>query len=196
MHAFTFSPYPRSLVKPFNSDTVSVIANFAKLSQREQNLLLGKEVSSTEKEYIETNVYRMALNRLCQFIQEEKQYSLDQFDIRDLFRVIVVEPQQHSGRIRVQSGAFLVSAFHDRFERVEIERQISEIPVYAHYVSSIPYGCKPDILEDLNLFNVRKESLYPGLDESAKAITSFYEHLQAEEYFEESTPTDKRRRNG
>ena len=33
---------PRFLVKPFNSDTVSVITNFARLRRGEQNLLLGK----------------------------------------------------------------------------------------------------------------------------------------------------------
>ena len=39
LHVFAV---PNSLIKPFNSDTVSIIANFAKLSRREQNMLLGK----------------------------------------------------------------------------------------------------------------------------------------------------------
>ena len=39
---------PRSLVKPFNSDTVSVITNFAGLRRGEQNLLLGKTVEETK----------------------------------------------------------------------------------------------------------------------------------------------------
>ena len=39
LHVFAV---PRSLIKPFNSDTVRVISNFAKLSRGEQNLLLGK----------------------------------------------------------------------------------------------------------------------------------------------------------
>ena len=39
LHVFAV---PRSLVKPFNSDTVRIISNFAKLPRGEQNLLLGK----------------------------------------------------------------------------------------------------------------------------------------------------------
>ena len=39
LHVFAV---PRSLIKPFNSDTIRVISNFAKLPRADQNLLLGK----------------------------------------------------------------------------------------------------------------------------------------------------------
>ena len=38
LHVFSV---PRMMIKPFSSDTISVIANFAKLSRVEQNVLLG-----------------------------------------------------------------------------------------------------------------------------------------------------------
>ena len=167
LHVFAV---PRSLIKSFNSDTASVITNFAKLSKQEQDLLLGKKVHPQEHSYGRTNHYRKAMDRLCQFIQEEKPYFRNRIDIKDLFRVIVVEPQQLSERLRAQSGAFLLSAFHERFERREVEGRIPTIPVYAHYTLSIPHRRKPRIIEDLNLINIRRETLYPGLDESAKAI--------------------------
>ena len=165
---------PRSLVKSFNSDTVSIIANFAKLSQREQELLVGNDRSPSDRAYRRKSLYLAAMNRLCQFVQEERPYFLNQIDVRDLFRVFVVEPQQSDNRIRAQSGAFLVSAAHDRFERVEIERHISNVPIYAHYNLTIPCDHKMKILEDLQLINITRETLYPGLDETAKAITNFY----------------------
>ena len=165
---------PRSLVKAFNSDTASVIANFAKLTKREQDLLLGKDQVQLGHAYRVPNYYQAAMDRLCQLIQEEKPYFQNRIDIRDLFRVFVVEPQQHSERLRVQSGAFLVSAFHERFERAEIERQIPDVPVYAHYALTIPHDRKVHIVEDLQLINITRETLFPGLDESAKAITAFY----------------------
>ena len=161
---------PRPLIKSFNSDTASVITNFAKLSKQEQDLLLGKKVHPQEYSFGRTNYYRKAMDRLCQLIQEEKPYFRNRIDIKDLFRVIVVEPQQLSERLRAQSGAFLLSAFHERFERSEVERKIPDIPVYAHYTLSIPHRRKSRINEDLNLINIRRETLYPGLDESAKAI--------------------------
>ena len=38
LHVFSV---PRMMIKPFSSDTIRVIANFAKLSRVEQNVLLG-----------------------------------------------------------------------------------------------------------------------------------------------------------
>ena len=49
---------------------------------------------------------------------------------RDFFRVFVVEPQQSVERVRAQSGAFLVSAFHERLERSAILDWNPMIPVY------------------------------------------------------------------
>ena len=175
LHVFAV---PRALIKSFNSDTASVLANFAKLSRHEQDLLLGRDAGPREYAYRGSHEYRDAMDRVCQFIQEEKPYFQSRIDIRDLFSVFVIEPQQFSERLRVQSSGFLVSAFHERFERTEVEREISNIHVYAHYTLSIPCNQKPDILEDLQLINIRRETLFPGLDESAKAITDFHEKMQ------------------
>ena len=41
---------PNNLVRPFDSDTVSIIANFAKLDRGHQNLLLGKTGKDSESE--------------------------------------------------------------------------------------------------------------------------------------------------
>ena len=70
---------PKELVKPFDSDTISVIANFARLRVAEQNLLLGKkdeDVAPEEK--IETaDKYSYVKLRLNQFISQEKPYFED-----------------------------------------------------------------------------------------------------------------------
>ena len=193
---------PQHLIKPFNSDVISVIANFAKLPRDDQNLLLGKREgtdslyafrsagssairiaegvlfgrrgrgSGTEPyDYAE---YHVAMHRLYRLIREEKPFFEERIDVRDLFRIFVVEPQQSAERIRAQSGAFLVSAFHERFERDEILKWNPEIPVYAHYTLSIPSECKPGIMKDLRLLNITHETLFPGLDSSAEAITERY----------------------
>ena len=119
------------MVKPFNSDTISIIANFAKLSKDEQDLLLGKP--ETQQEDGKLAPYPETMNRLYQFVRQEKPYFKDRFDPRDLYRVFVVEPQQSPERLRAQSGAFLMSAFHKRFERDKIREKNDSIPVYAQY---------------------------------------------------------------
>ena len=172
IHAFAV---PKEMVKPFTSDRISVIASFAKLSRCEQEVLLGRRECSGHGAEVETRQYVDASRQLYQMIQQEKPYFDERIDQRDLYRVFVVEPQQSSERIRAQSGAFLLSAFHERFERAHIEEQIAGIPVFAHYLLTIPAISKPDIIDDLRLLNVTRENLFPGLDASAKAITDSYQ---------------------
>ncbi|MCE2436203.1 MAG: hypothetical protein J4F29_25305 [Candidatus Latescibacteria bacterium] len=164
------------MIKPFNSDTVSIIANFAKLRHIEQNLLLSQTEDDTD-EGGDLNLEKErdeALSRLYHFIRQEKPYFLENIDLRDLFRVFVVEPQQSFERIRLQSGAFLISVFHERFERDEILNRNAEIPVYDYYTRKVPAGSKQDIIEELRLLNITRESLFPGLDEAANAVTQRY----------------------
>ena len=168
---------PLWLVKPFNSDTVSVIANFAKLSSYDQYALMGK----TRIHLPHDTSYSTAMYNLCQMIRTEKPYFAARIDPRDFYRVFVVEPQQSSERIRAQSGAFLVSAFHQRFERDEILKCNEGIPVYAHYSLDIPGESKADIIEELRLLNVTRQTLFPGLDSAAAAITERYRQRQADE---------------
>ena len=167
----------RSLVKPFNSNTVSVVANFAKLPREEQNLLLGK-TKEDAKDDVEPNgpfgagydSYRAALEHLYQLIREEKPSFAERIDPRDLLRVFVVEPQRSFERLRAQSGAFLLSAFHDRYEEKSIREWNNDIPRYHHYVLSVPANTKQQIRNELSIVNITRESLLPSLEETARAI--------------------------
>ena len=161
---------PREIIKPFNSDTVSIIANIARLPYPQQGLIVSEQSIETDFEYTG------ALRNLYQLIRAEKPYFEERIAIRDLFRVFIIEPQQSSERIRAQAGAFLSSAYHQRFEREEILNLNDRIPVYAHYTPTIPAESesKQAILRELRLLNITRETLFPSLDESAKAITDSY----------------------
>ena len=167
---------PKELVKPFDSDTISVIANFARLRVAEQNLLLGKKAEDVapEEEIATADKYSNVKLRLNQFISQEKPYFEDRIDPKDFYRVFIVEPRQMFDRIRSQSGAFLISAFHERFEQSEVLKWNKDIPVYDHYSLEVPAGHKEDILKELLLFNITRESLYPGLGASANAVNEAY----------------------
>ena len=160
LHTFAV---PQSLIKPFNSDAIGVIANFAKLFAYEQSLLIG-ETGPHKDDYHEV------IGRLYHFIREEKPYFKERIDPRDFFRVFVVEPQQTFERLRAQSGAFLLSAFHQRFERNEILERIGEMPIYGHFMLKVPHACKKDILDELRLLNITRGTLFPGLDETANEV--------------------------
>ena len=176
---------PVSLVKQFNSDTVSVITNFARLRRSEQNLVLGKTKEETKSDidpgygtgWRLGDLYDLAMNRLYQFIRLEKPSFQDRIDPIDLLRVIVVEPRRAFERIRAQSGAFLISAFHERFEELEIQKWTADLPIYHHYTLAVPNIHKERIGEDLATFNLTRETMFPGLDEAAKSVKGHYQIL-------------------
>ena len=180
LHVFAV---PKSLIKPFNSDAVSLISNFAKLPRSEQNMLLGKtEADAVGDAYPPEalnpgqgiRLFKQAKAHLYSIIRRERPNFQERIDIRDLFRVFVVEPQQMFERIRAQSGAFLISAFHERFEQTEIRKVNAEIPTYAHHVLAVPHCAKGSMLDDLRMLNVTPETLFPGVDQSARTITQQY----------------------
>ena len=174
LHLFSV---PRNLIKPFNSDTITVLANFAKLSRSEQDCLLGwtldEMAERTPNAAMECN-HEVVMRRLYHLIKQERPHFMEIIDPRDLFRVFVVEPRQSFERIRAQSSAFLISAFHERFERSEILKWNQRIPTYDHYMFEIPANAKTSILEELRLLDITREALFPGLDEAANAITGRY----------------------
>ena len=165
---------PSPLVKTFDSDAVSVVANFAKLNAWEQDLLLGKRrlrLDDSRIGRVNRGDYGRSMRRLLGLIRQEKPKFEAVVDPRDLFKVFVVEPQQSFERIRAQSGAFLVSAFHERFERSWVLRWNERISTYHHYVLEVPATETEAILSDLNLMGVTREAMFPSLDEAARAIT-------------------------
>ena len=169
LHVFAV---PKTMVKSFNSDRISIIANFARLTNAEQDLLLGfrKEEGLGSGESTDGLDYESTMRRLYHFIRQEKPYFEKRIDFRDLLRVFVVEPRQSFPRIRAQSGAFLISAFHRTFERLKVRDWNEHIPIYDHYPLKISPESKKVILDELSFLNVTSETLYPGLEKSAEAV--------------------------
>ena len=161
LHVFSI---PKSLIKTYESDTICILANFARLSHGDQRKILDRP------RYKDSEVTR----RLYQLIRSEKPYFDERIDPRDFYRVFVVEPLRSTERIRAQSGAFLVSAFHERLERDEILKWNKDIPIYAHTTLTIPNDSKSNVLDELRLLNISRETLFPGLDASATAVTEHY----------------------
>ena len=53
--------------------------------------------------------------------------------------------------------------------------QVQNVNVYGHYTLSIPPNPhKERLLDDLRLLNVTRQTLFPGIDESALEITQRY----------------------
>ena len=74
---------PRCLIKPYSSDTISVIANYARLSHADRNVLIGR--IGGQKGLVE---YKSSLGRLYHFIRQEKPYFEELINPLDLVRVV------------------------------------------------------------------------------------------------------------
>lgn len=83
--------------------------------------------------------------------------------------------------MRAQSGAFLLSAFHDRFEREEVVRNSAGQAVYWHYKIRVPHGRKKVLREELAWMDVNQPRLYGDVGTAAVGITKqIHEKLKDE----------------
>ena len=178
VHVFGAVP---SLIERFDSNRASIVANFARLERSKQLALLGVRDDGSSRTTI--GGYWLAMRELCEMVRREKPEFGDYVDIQDLLRVFVIEPQQSLERLRVQSGAFLASAFHERFEREEVLGEDDAdsvlgigrgIPIYAHYQIVVPADAKRGILDELEMLDVTREKLFPGLESAAERIKKLF----------------------
>lgn len=164
---------PEALIKRFDSDTISVIANLATLPKPDQDLLLSPPAGGLLEPRVALD-FNAKWGRLYQLLEREKSHFEERIEIKDLYGVFVVEPQQSSDRVRAQSGAFLVSAFRERFDYPEGTDWNGGVRPYNHSTMPIPSYYKEHIRNELRMLDVTHETLFPGLDSSAAAITDSY----------------------
>lgn len=93
---------PKEMVYSHDSDRVSIVANFARLSRADQNRVLTKTRGDTVDDVPPSTpflsrpigvVFESIMTRLTHFVGREKPYFNDAIDVRDLLRVLVVEPK-------------------------------------------------------------------------------------------------------
>lgn len=178
LHCFIAPP---EIVKGHDSDTVSVLAAFARLTQVEQSVLLteppvngcdASNLSGLGHHNHFRPSYRESMLRLRHFVAREKPYFEDRIDPKDLFKIFVVEPVRSFPRLRSQSGAFLLSAFHKRFEGDIVSEVDSSMPMYGHLRFDIPPSAKEHIMRELEFYHINDETMFPGLEGSARTIVA------------------------
>ena len=178
LHIFAI---PESLIKTFDSDTISIIASFVKLPTGDKKWLLSRERLHPQRPFSAHYNYNAIMDRLYQKIREGKPHFEKRVDMKDLYGVFVVEPQQQNERVRAQSSAFLISAFQEHFDHQEGMEWNGGVRPYGHYTLSIPSDSKKSILNDLRLMGVTRQSLFPGLESSATDVMRRYKRLSEED---------------
>lgn len=165
------------MMRPFNSDSVAVICAYTRLGDRDQRLLIG-DVDSIDfvEEYGDLVSghsrfrWNEVMNRIVGEITKEGRSFSDRIDPFDFFRVFVVVPKVDDRRLRTQSGAFLLSAYHESFELDRVLEGMPNVPMYDHYKLTIPAASKPAIRDELESLNINREVLLSSLEVSAESI--------------------------
>ena len=139
-----------------------------------------------------------AVKKLFHSIADEKPAYTSGIFPEHFFGISIAVPQQSNARVRAQGGAFLVSAHHESLEKQKVLEELDQLwktnkakyppglkrsmkdlmweieRRYQHKTLKVPSGKKRDVLELLRDLSIRNDTLFPGLESSAKSISSQY----------------------
>ena len=178
---------PAEMVKPHDSDAVSLLAAMSQLRAVEQDVALTKCPERRTRDASQHAVvtgnhlrpsYDAVMQRLVHFVAQDKPYFRNAIDPRDFFRVLVVEPRRAFTRVRAQSGAFLLSGFHTEFEAERVSANGPDTPMYIHHTIEIPRDSKTNIMRQLDYAQINDVSMLPGLEPVARYLATKYVGLK------------------
>jgi hypothetical protein len=157
----------KKLVKYFDSDTVSCLANLARCDY-EQKRKISSIVSQIVKEdkYTITNNFNdyIPVKRLLHFIRMEKPAFESEIIPSDLSTVPLVKPKQSNRRILAQEGCFFLFGLIEEID----ERGVPGIQIER---IGIPADNKKKIINQLNRIAINERTLFPEIERAAKYLT-------------------------
>lgn len=153
---------PNDRRKFFDSDSVSCICNLANLQTAEKESIIDTSARNIS-EFHELN----AVDRLLQFIREEKPHFQPRIKREDLFKPFYVVPKLSNARIIAQNGAFLAFGLDWR-RGPAFKRGITAFSL------RIPPDKKQSIKQELKLIGIDSKFLFPEIDKAAQQIMSDY----------------------
>jgi len=142
-------------IKYFDSDTVSCIANLARLPKD------SKARINFSIEDIEEFNAQPAVHQLWNFIKEEKPYFEARIDSNQLRSVVCVKGKHTNNRIAFQSGAFFLFGHNATLP----EDGSDELTVTRISVTN-----KGRILKELDRLNINESTVFPYIEKSATYI--------------------------
>ena len=157
----------KKLVRYFDSDTVSCIANLARgdaeLKDEIRMLLTDRQCNDTETG-IEWFNNKRPIKRLLHFISSEKPAFAPDIVPSHLSRIFLVKPKLSNRRILAQEGCFFAFGFAD-------EIQARGMPGVRVQRIRVPAGDKADILAQLKRVAINERTMFPEIERAAKYLT-------------------------
>jgi hypothetical protein len=147
---------PKRRLRYFDSDTVAILANLARLPWDLQKKI---DTDLDQEEFNKS----LPIRRLLHFIRQESSGFEPEIVSGDLNYVLMVKPKQNNKRILAQSGAFFIFGLTEELEDpntlgVKIDR------------ISIAADAKKPIRDQLDKFAINEKTLFPEIERAARYI--------------------------
>ncbi len=166
-------------IKFFDSDTISCIANLAKLNHLDREEIhqwisfqdpdVIKYLYDRRNETAKAD-FKDLTGRLLHFIKEEKPYYEPLMKPQDMTSVVCVRTKLNNTRIASQVGAFLLFGLGASIPRCGTKDIVVEtIP--------IDLGRKDDLLDELDALDIKDCTVFPDIDHSAQYLSAKYATL-------------------
>ena len=171
---------PEDRVKHYDSDTVSVLANLAKCSDREIDIYTEQTKGVVKDKALEKFNKRAGTQILLRQIKEEKPYFDPLIRPNDLSSIFLVKAKYGNPRIINQAGAFFIFGLgfspSSRGSGGRLtKRGDHEIPSdWIRHKFIIPKDKKQGILDELARMGITESYLFPEMDKYAKELKKKY----------------------
>lgn len=172
---------PNDSVKHYDSDTVSILANLAKCSDREIDIYTEQTKGVVKSKVLEKFNKRDGIQILLRQIKEEKPYFEPLIRPNDLSSIFLVKAKYGNPRIINQAGAFFIFGLGLNPSSIGsggrlTKRGDHEIPsAWIRHKFIIPKDKKQGILDELARMGITESYLFPEMDKYAKELKKKYE---------------------
>jgi len=163
---FNFEP---ERVKYPDSDTISLICNLSRLTDKERSKLKsptdmdGEPVDLDKKQYKEMH----EVKRLVEFVKNEKPYFQNNVEKTDLSTYWFAYPKKNNIRLIAQSGAFITAGLSN-FSNPETSKGFKMEELL------IPCSAKATLLNELDSLNINDRTMFPEIASVSKYIKEKY----------------------
>ncbi|MFW0715018.1 FRG domain-containing protein [Pedobacter sp. N23S346] len=157
---------PKTEIKYYDSDTVTILANIAKrpLNFKINELYTEDLIQFNKKE---------AILKLLHEIRDDKPQFLPIIDKNDIRRVIAVKTKHSNSRIIKQSGAFFLFGI-DNIKSVPASVSNDWILKNFKTNNAIISNLKKAILDELDALGINEATLFPELENQSKYLRALY----------------------
>ncbi|MEZ8107311.1 FRG domain-containing protein [Vibrio genomosp. F6] len=153
-----FFKVPKSKIKYYDSDTVSVLANVA---WADSNFEIQASHRGSYKRFHTSN--NIHASKLIHCIRQEKPYFSECINPVDIESVVCVKPKMDNQRVIRQDGAFFLFGINaNKHAHAVIEDEWKYFPSEKRYI--IKRSVKKEILAQLKSIGISKAKLFPEID--------------------------------